>query len=92
MYRMHKFKVYKSQQKFLFGHENSSNNNNDLGWVQGEQPQQTQDGLVYPKSGKNHGGRPCQFSTNICYYCNREGHLATDCRKRVIDRASRLHQ
>ncbi|MED6181308.1 hypothetical protein PIB30_018247 [Stylosanthes scabra] len=56
---------------------------------QGEQAEQGQDDLICSKCWKNHGGRPCRFGTNTCYYCNKEGHLARDCHKRIADRASR---
>ncbi|KAF7844254.1 DNA-binding protein HEXBP-like [Senna tora] len=28
--------------------------------------------------GKTHGGRPCLFSSNVCYTCGQTGHYARD--------------
>jgi hypothetical protein len=58
-------------------------------WTQGFRPTSTvqahplgiQQNAAQPLSQQDFTGRP----PSVCFYCNRTGHIATDCRKRMRD-------
>nr|XP_029149668.1 uncharacterized protein LOC114925492 [Arachis hypogaea] len=72
----------------LLTHNNGSDNNCDIEQGHESQPHQAQSGVVCPTCGKHHGSRLCRFRTGLCYYCNKEGHRARDCRKRMVDESA----
>ncbi|XP_057760549.1 uncharacterized protein LOC130980925 [Arachis stenosperma] len=67
---------------------NGSDNNRDIRQGHESQPHQAQNGVICPTCGKNHGSRLCRVRTGLCYYCNKEGHWAIDCRKRMVDESA----
>ncbi|KAL4356860.1 hypothetical protein AHAS_Ahas09G0128900 [Arachis hypogaea] len=72
----------------LLTRNNGSDNNCDIEQGHESQPHQAQSGVVCPTCGKHHGSRLCQFRTGLCHYCNKEGHRARDCRKRMVDESA----
>ncbi|RYQ92668.1 hypothetical protein Ahy_B09g098881 isoform A [Arachis hypogaea] len=72
----------------LLTRNNGSDNNRDIEQGHESQPHQAQSGVVCPTCGKHHGSRLCRFRTGLCYYCNKEGHRARDCRKRMVDESA----
>ncbi|RYQ91340.1 hypothetical protein Ahy_B09g097238 [Arachis hypogaea] len=72
----------------LLTRNNGSDNNRDIEQEHESQPHQAQSGVVCPTCGKHHGSRLCRFRTGLCYYCNKEGHRARDCRKRMVDESA----
>ncbi|XP_057719599.1 uncharacterized protein LOC130934029 [Arachis stenosperma] len=67
---------------------NGSDNNRDIRQGHESQPHQAHNGVICPTYGKNHGSRLCRVRTGLCYYCNKEGHRARDCRKRMVDESA----
>ncbi|XP_057719822.1 uncharacterized protein LOC130934253 [Arachis stenosperma] len=67
---------------------NGSDNNRDIRQGHESQPHQAQNGVICPTCGKNHGSRLCRVRTGLCYYCNKEGHRARNCRKRMVDESA----
>ncbi|KAL4321924.1 hypothetical protein AHAS_Ahas14G0159100 [Arachis hypogaea] len=92
----HSFKVIGQFQRWNGNHRdvslltrnNGSDNNRDIRQGNQSQPHQAQSGVVCPTCGKNHGSRLCRFRTALCYYCNKEGHRARDCQKRMVDESA----
>ncbi|KAL4344533.1 hypothetical protein AHAS_Ahas11G0187900 [Arachis hypogaea] len=72
----------------LLTRNNGSDNNRDIEQGHESQPHQAQSGVVCPTCGKHHGSRLCRFRTGLCYYCNKEGHRARDCRTRMVDEST----
>ncbi|RYR09027.1 hypothetical protein Ahy_B05g076995 isoform B [Arachis hypogaea] len=72
----------------LLTRNNGSDNNRDIEQGHESQPHQAQSGVVCPTCGKPHGSRLCRFRTGLCYYCNKEGHRARECRKRMVDESA----
>ncbi|KAL4329486.1 hypothetical protein AHAS_Ahas13G0304900 [Arachis hypogaea] len=72
----------------LLTRNNGSDNNRDIEQGHESQPHQAQSGVVCPTCGKHHGSRLYRFRTGLCYYCNKEGHRARNCRKRMVDESA----
>ncbi|RYR48939.1 hypothetical protein Ahy_A07g035064 [Arachis hypogaea] len=72
----------------LLTRNNGSDNNCDIEQGHESQPHQAQSGVVCPTCGKHHGSRLCRFRTGLCYYCNKEGYRARNCRKRMVDESA----